>query len=160
MRIRIVRESKSKMSSLCFVLHANWRKLSFHPQKIALFCVCDVVMRMMRQRLLTPHTQSPAAMHAGSSALVCQSHQPSSFFRDGNPRLLSWTHSAYLGLYLGPSLQHASSVGLILNIKTGYISHQFHCTYNDCFETPRLQGETQGIHIGKLSLNSWAMSMT
>ena len=53
----------------------------------------------------------------------------------------AWTKRAHLGVCLGPSPQHESSVGLILNIKTGYISAQFHCTYNDYFETPRLEGD-------------------
>ena len=47
-----------------------------------------------------------------------------------------WKPRAYLGVYLGPSPHHASSVGLILNVATGHISPQLHCTCDDCFETP------------------------
>ena len=41
---------------------------------------------------------------------------------------------AGIGVCLGPSPQHASSIHLILNIK-------IHCAYNDYFETPRLEGD-------------------
>ena len=36
---------------------------------------------------------------------------------------------------MGPSPLHASSVGLILNPKTNRISPQYHCIYDDYFET-------------------------
>jgi hypothetical protein len=36
---------------------------------------------------------------------------------------------------LGPSPRHASSVALILNLKTGLVSPQFHCQYDDLFES-------------------------
>jgi hypothetical protein len=36
---------------------------------------------------------------------------------------------------LGPSPRHASSVALILNLKTHLVSPQFHCQYDDLFES-------------------------
>ena len=56
-----------------------------------------------------------------------------------------WKSRARLGVYLGPSPHHAASVGLILNTKTSYVSPQFHCTYDDYFETPKLEGN-DGSH--------------
>ena len=39
------------------------------------------------------------------------------------------------GQYLGVSLRHSSSVGLIRNIKTGNVSAQFHVVYDDHYQT-------------------------
>ena len=38
-------------------------------------------------------------------------------------------------MYLGWSKQHASSVALILNLKKGHISPQFHTVFDDNLET-------------------------
>jgi len=38
-------------------------------------------------------------------------------------------------MFLGFSTQHSSTVGLILNIRTGAISPQFHIVYDEWFET-------------------------
>jgi histone deacetylase 1/2 len=48
-----------------------------------------------------------------------------------------WTERARVGLYLGPSPQHARSVHLVLNIATGLVSPQFHVSFDDHFETTR-----------------------
>ena len=42
-----------------------------------------------------------------------------------------------MGVYLGMSMQHARSVALILNLKTGHVSPQFHVTFDPKFETVR-----------------------
>ncbi|KAI2509498.1 hypothetical protein MHU86_4875 [Fragilaria crotonensis] len=41
------------------------------------------------------------------------------------------------GIYLGISMQHARSVALVLNLKTGHVSPQFHVTFDPKFETVR-----------------------
>ena len=46
-----------------------------------------------------------------------------------------WEECAQVGVYLGHSPQHAHSVALILSLKTGLISPQFHCSFDDLFET-------------------------
>ena len=63
-----------------------------------------------------------------------------------------WDQRSKLGLYLGPSPVHASTVGLILNLATGLVSPQFHCVYDDYFETPKLdvRAESQWQHLSKL----------
>jgi hypothetical protein len=43
-----------------------------------------------------------------------------------------------LGLNLGPSPNHARSVNLVLNLSTGLCSPQFHCSFDDFFETTQL----------------------
>ena len=40
-----------------------------------------------------------------------------------------------LGVYLGPSPNHAQSVALVLNPRTGHVSPQFHIKFNDFFDT-------------------------
>ena len=54
------------------------------------------------------------------------------------------------GAYLGQSPHHAANVSLILNPATGYISPQFHCTYNNYFETPKLEGRID-VHWKRLA---------
>jgi hypothetical protein len=46
-----------------------------------------------------------------------------------------WELRARLAINLGPSLQHAGSVGLVLSLSTGLVSPQFHVRYDDAFET-------------------------
>ena len=46
------------------------------------------------------------------------------------PKLTTWSRQA---VYLGISLQHTGSVALVLNLKTGYISPQFHIVFDDNF---------------------------
>jgi hypothetical protein len=46
-----------------------------------------------------------------------------------------WENRSRVGVYLGISSQHALNVSLILNPHSGYISPQFHCVYDDSFES-------------------------
>jgi len=46
-----------------------------------------------------------------------------------------WTDRTRIGINLGYSPRHAHSVSLILNLETGLVSPQFHCLYDDMFET-------------------------
>ena len=46
-----------------------------------------------------------------------------------------WKPRSRLGLYLGPSPDHASNVALVLNLKTKNISPQYHCVFDDRFHT-------------------------
>ena len=48
-----------------------------------------------------------------------------------------WGERSRVGVYLGHSAQHASTVSLILNPITGFVSPQFHCVYDDKFEAPK-----------------------
>ena len=52
-------------------------------------------------------------------------------------RIPKWNSRARLGVYLGPSPRHASSVSLVLNLNTGLVSPQFHVQHDDFFETVR-----------------------
>ena len=46
-----------------------------------------------------------------------------------------WKERSRLGVYLGPSPNHARSVALVLNPRTGHVSPQFHIKFDDFFET-------------------------
>jgi hypothetical protein len=56
--------------------------------------------------------------------------------QSGN-RIPKWDSRARLGVYLGPSPRHASSVSLVLSLETGLVSPQFHVRHDDFFETVR-----------------------
>ncbi|KAL7482346.1 hypothetical protein ACHAW6_008014 [Cyclotella cf. meneghiniana] len=53
-------------------------------------------------------------------------------------KISKWSPRARLGVNLGPSPHHARNVHLDLNLGTGHCSPQFHCRYNDFFETTSL----------------------
>jgi hypothetical protein len=52
-------------------------------------------------------------------------------------QLPRWSPHARLGLNLGPSLMHARNVYLVLNLVTGCVSPQYHCCFDNFFETTR-----------------------
>ena len=54
--------------------------------------------------------------------------------QDGK-KIPKWDPRVRRGQFLGFSKQHSSTVGLILNSRTGAISPQFHCVYDDLFTT-------------------------
>ena len=60
-----------------------------------------------------------------------------------------WDDRTRIGLYLGKSPHHASSVGLILNLNTGHVSPQFHCVMDanfDCVKTdPTIRSKWQRL---------------
>ena len=46
-----------------------------------------------------------------------------------------WKERSRLGVYLGPSPNHARSIALVLKPRTGHVSPQFHVKFDDFFET-------------------------
>ena len=54
--------------------------------------------------------------------------------QDGK-KLPKWTPRSRRGQYLGPSPDHSTLVGRILNLRTGSVSPQFHVVYDDLFTT-------------------------
>jgi hypothetical protein len=57
----------------------------------------------------------------------------------GSP-ILHWSPRARLGVNLGSIPSHARNVYLVLNLHTGCVSPQYHCRFNDFFETVRHGG--------------------
>jgi hypothetical protein len=51
-----------------------------------------------------------------------------------------WYPRAHLGLNLGPSPMHARNVYIVLNLSTMLVSLQYHCCFNDFFETMKYGG--------------------
>ena len=56
----------------------------------------------------------------------------------GGQGLPKWSSRSRLGVYLGPSPNHARSVVLILNPRTGHVSPQFHVKFDDFLRPSRL----------------------
>ena len=54
--------------------------------------------------------------------------------QDGK-KLPKWQAQARRGQYLGTSPDHSSTVGLIHNLRTGFISPQYHVIYDDLFSS-------------------------
>jgi hypothetical protein len=48
-----------------------------------------------------------------------------------------WSPRAHLGVNLGSSPSHARNIYLVLNLHTGCVSTQYHCQFDDFFETVR-----------------------
>jgi hypothetical protein len=46
-----------------------------------------------------------------------------------------WDPKAHTGIYLGHSPLHAGSVAMVLNLRTGLVSPQFHVVFDDDFLT-------------------------
>ena len=64
----------------------------------------------------------------------CPSFVLDNRLQDGK-KIPKWEPRARTGMFLGFSNEHSSTVGLILNLKTGAISPQFHIVYDELFTT-------------------------
>ena len=53
----------------------------------------------------------------------------------GGQKIPKWSPRSKRGQYMGASTMHASTVGLVRNLQSGSITAQFHCVYDDFFET-------------------------
>jgi hypothetical protein len=56
-------------------------------------------------------------------------------------KVRKWEDRARIGIYLGPSPQHAKSVALVLSLTTGNVSPQYHVQFDDLFETVTKENE-------------------
>jgi hypothetical protein len=54
---------------------------------------------------------------------------------DAGGKIPKWQPRSRRGQFVGMSPLHAESVGLIRNLRTGYISPQYHLVYDDWFQT-------------------------
>jgi hypothetical protein len=64
-------------------------------------------------------------------------------------KIKKWSDRTRKGINLGYSSRHAHSVSLILNLQTGLVSPQFHCQYDDLFET------TMGTQARSIPTSQW-----
>jgi hypothetical protein len=88
---------------------------------------------------LTPH-EIWARSKSSFSALVnahpwgCPVYVLQPRLQDGR-KVPKWEPRSRQGQYMGSSPLHASTVGLVRNLRTNHISPQFHVVYDDLFET-------------------------
>ena len=64
-------------------------------------------------------------------------------------KIRKWSDRTRVGINLGYSSRHALNVSLILNILTGLVSPQYHCQYDDLFET------TTGTQARSIPISLW-----
>jgi hypothetical protein len=60
-----------------------------------------------------------------------------------------WSDRTRVGVNLGYSSKHTLNVSLILNQQTGLVSPQYHCIYDDLFET------TTGTQSRSIPSSQW-----
>jgi len=60
----------------------------------------------------------------------------------GKPK---WSERSRVGVCLGHSSQHSSTVALILNPTTGHVSPQFHIVFDDLFETVKQGADCESL---------------
>ena len=73
--------------------------------------------------------------------------------QDGQ-KIPKWKPRSRVGQYMGLSPLHASTVGVVRNLKTGRLSPQFHVVYDDKFETVSTDFESQPLHWEELLITS------
>jgi hypothetical protein len=64
-------------------------------------------------------------------------------------KIRKWSDRTRIGINLGYSSRHVLSVSLILNLQTGLVSPQYHCQYDDLFET------TMGTQARSIPTSQW-----
>ena len=63
-----------------------------------------------------------------------------------------WSERSRIGAYLGHSSNHSQSVALVLNLKTGHVSPQFHVVFDDDFQTVDQDHNAESIWQEKANL--------
>ena len=86
---------------------------------------CPISKFCLTGRVPTVHNQH----HFGCPVYVLQKE-----LQDGK-KARKWTDRTRIGINLGYSPRHAHNVSLVMNLETGLVSPQFHCLYDDMFET-------------------------
>jgi hypothetical protein len=80
--------------------------------------------------------------------LGCPAYVTANAIQSGKS-LPTWMSWARVGIYIGISPTHARSVSLILSLKTGLVSPQFHVKHNYLFETTDLRAGRFGLPKSK-----------
>ena len=79
--------------------------------------------------------------------------------QDGK-KLPKWNPRARRGQYLGQSPEHSSTIGDVLNLRTGWVSPQYHVVYDDQFTTVP-NAESGGLlDLPSFSEHSWTQIVT
>ena len=137
---RIQDLSDSARSSLAYAAHRN-PAVTANLWPYALRHASYVRRIMPREH----HSKSPEELFTGSPvrpttkflhAFGCPVYVLRDALQSGNS-LPKWDEQSRVGVYLGHSSQHAQNVSLILNPRTGHISPQFHCVFDDNFDSAK-----------------------
>ena len=106
----------------------------------------------LRNALPSSHMgQSPLELYSRSSVgmnfsdfhtLFCPVYQLHPNLASGK-KIRHWEQWSRLGINLGRSPRHARNVNLVLNPTTGLVSPQFHISYDDFFESVRLEKDAE-----------------
>jgi hypothetical protein len=103
------------------------------------------------------HELTPLSRFNGSNATPSYRHQHhfgcpayvlDKSIQDGK-KARKWMDRTRIGINLGPSPRHSCSVALILHQQTGLVSPQFHCSYDDLFES------TKGTQARAMPKSHW-----
>jgi hypothetical protein len=70
--------------------------------------------------------------------------------QDGK-KIPKWNPRSRLGMYLGNSPLHSSTVARVVNLRTGYITTKYHTVHDDIFITVH----NDGTALGLLTPESW-----
>ena len=63
-----------------------------------------------------------------------------------------WSERSRVGAYLGHSSNHSQSVALVLNLKTGHVSPQFHVIFDDEFQTVTMDHSSESLWQEKANM--------
>jgi hypothetical protein len=70
-----------------------------------------------------------------------------------------WSPCARLGVKLVSSPSHARNIYLVLNLHTGCVSSQYHCQFDDFFETVRQGGPDVSVSTAWQQLSGLTVMM-
>ncbi len=68
-----------------------------------------------------------------------------------------WSPRPRLGVNLGPSPSHARNVYRVLNLHTGCVSPQYHCRFDNFFETVRHGGPDISVPTARQQLSGFTV---
>jgi hypothetical protein len=135
------------LASRTMLLHAqrHWPEMiSTMLWPLALKCAAEQINSLR----VDENGFSPAAKMSGITDVDPNDIVPKNFHTFGCPAYVldpkaqsgsigppKWDPHAYLGIYVGHSPVHAGNVALILNVKTGHVSPQYHVVFDDDFKT-------------------------
>ena len=91
-------------------------------------------------------TKVDSAVLRNSHVWGCPAYVLDPTLQDGK-KLPKWKPRSRRGQFVGFSRQHASTVGLIRNLRTGSISPQFHVVFDDFFTTIPTQGGLDDYNV-------------
>ncbi len=87
----------------------------------------------------------------------CPSYVLDPRIQDGK-KIPRWNPRSKMGQFLGRSQEHAGSIGLIRNLKTGAVSAQFHVVYDDHFSTVSSDWNADNLPVPPNWHNLWQFS--